>query len=423
MRNSCRDWTIAGLVFITSFALRVPFRSQWPHHWDSAQYALAVSHYDVTISQPQPPGYFVYVMLGRFANLLVRDPHASLVWVSVVAGAALAALGYRLANDMFGRTCGLATGAILASSPLCWFHSEVALTNILDGALVTALAWACWIALRRRGDWASISTMAALLALVAGNRQQTAVIMLPMWLYVLYRAEPSRLQKFFYATTLTGLLSLIWLVPMALMSGGFGRYLEALEAKRALGVSYTLWGGGITNAVESASLLALSCWAGLLLAGLLAGAEIVRRLLRKDLSARTYSDQLWLLGLWIVPAISFGVIIYTLMPGQVLSFFPALAVLTGLAIAKLRGGAALLIGAVVVNAGAFLFEPRLLLLPLSQPAIRAQDERLASACAAIRTRYAPADVVLCHRQEYFHWGMRQFQYCLPNTPMSCSDAT
>ena len=76
----------AVVLFAVALVLRVAFRSQMAYHWDSAQFALAITEYDIRLSQPHAPGYFLYVMLGRLVNCVVGDPHASLVWISVVFG-------------------------------------------------------------------------------------------------------------------------------------------------------------------------------------------------------------------------------------------------------------------------------------------------------------------------------------------------
>src|SRR6266478_4579663 len=111
-----RDWLMVALLCAASLALRVPFRSQFAYHWDSAQFALAIGEYNIRISQPQAPGFYLYVMSGRLMNLLVGEPHAALVWSSVIAGAWLVVVGYLLATSMFGRRCGLGTGLILLTS-------------------------------------------------------------------------------------------------------------------------------------------------------------------------------------------------------------------------------------------------------------------------------------------------------------------
>src|SRR5262249_48152325 len=147
------DIAVAVALFAVGLALRVPFRSQFAYHWDSAQFALAVGEYNIRISQPHVPGFYLYIWLGRLVNLLVGEPHAALVWVSVVAGAWLGAVGYLLGTSMFDRRTGLATGLILLTSPLCWFHSEIALTTIVDSALVVSFVFVCWQAIQQGATW------------------------------------------------------------------------------------------------------------------------------------------------------------------------------------------------------------------------------------------------------------------------------
>jgi len=64
-------------------------------------------------------------MLGRVVNWFVGDPHASLVWMSVVAGASLAAviylLGTALAAHFFGQSASV--GQILAWGCFLYFFS------------------------------------------------------------------------------------------------------------------------------------------------------------------------------------------------------------------------------------------------------------------------------------------------------------
>src|SRR2546426_6863576 len=95
-----RDWWVAVAFFAAALALRIPFRSQLAYHGDSAEFALAIREYNVALSQPHAPGYFLYVMLGRLVNLFVGDPNASLVWLSVAFGSALAAAVYLLGTAM-----------------------------------------------------------------------------------------------------------------------------------------------------------------------------------------------------------------------------------------------------------------------------------------------------------------------------------
>ena len=111
------DGCIAVVLFFVGLAMRIPFRSQFAYHWDSAQFTLAVGEFDLRLSQPHVPGYFLYVMLARLVNHWVGDPHASLVWISVVFGSLLPSALYLLATRMFGRWAGAAAAVMALTSP------------------------------------------------------------------------------------------------------------------------------------------------------------------------------------------------------------------------------------------------------------------------------------------------------------------
>jgi hypothetical protein len=170
-----RDGNIAVVLFLIALAMRIPFRSHFAYHWDSAQFALAVREFDIRLSQPHAPGYFLYVMLGRFVDHFVGDPHASLVWISVMFGSALPSLLYLLGTMMFGRRAGAAAAGMALTSPQIWFHSCVALTYIVDSFLVCAVVLVLWLAIQRGGTWWDAVAVGALLAVLGGVRQQSVL--------------------------------------------------------------------------------------------------------------------------------------------------------------------------------------------------------------------------------------------------------
>ncbi len=397
-------WGVAAIFFAASLALRVPFRSELAYHWDSAQFALAVENFEMGLGQPHAPGFFLYVMLGRVMNWFVGEPHASLVWLSVIAGAALPAIGYWLGAAMFGRGCGIATGAVLATSPLCWFHSEIALTTIVDGALVCATVLAGWVAIQHGGRWRDVVVLAALLAGVAGNRPQTAPVLLPVWFYFFSQFAPSRGRKLVAGVTLAVLLVSLWFIPMVRTTGGLRMYLELIAAKAQFDSPKTAWGGGLGAVTDSLQVVGASCWMGLLLATPAAVVGVMK--IWKTQAARV----VWW---WLLPMAAFGVFVYTTMPGYVLNYFPALALLAGAGIGRWSEKTWLrlsLISAVaILDVVAFAARPGW----MSAHQIREQDRALEQCLEVIRATYAPEEVVICHRGQFFFWSFRQFQYHLP----------
>src|SRR5260370_13658685 len=110
---------------------RFLFRSHYLYDIDSVNYALALDRFDPTVHQPHPPGYFLYVYLGRLARLVFHDANTALVFLSIVASCAAAAMIYTLAGCWFGRRAALFARLMFLFSPLCWCHGTVALTYIL----------------------------------------------------------------------------------------------------------------------------------------------------------------------------------------------------------------------------------------------------------------------------------------------------
>ena len=90
---------LASAVAISRFA----FRSRYLYDLDSVNFALGLGRFDPRTHQPHPPGYFLYVCLGRLLTCVVHDANLALVLLSVVAATASVILIYLLALDWFGR--------------------------------------------------------------------------------------------------------------------------------------------------------------------------------------------------------------------------------------------------------------------------------------------------------------------------------
>ncbi|MGO9243481.1 MAG: ArnT family glycosyltransferase [Verrucomicrobiia bacterium] len=429
-----RDWLAAAVLFAASLAIRVPFRSQFAYHWDSAQFALAIEHYDISVGLPHEPGFFLFVMFGRIVNLLVGDPHTSLVWMNLVAGAGLAALGYLLGAALFGRDCGWVTGGILATSPLCWFQSEVVFTTLLDAALVTATILVCWRAIRRGGTWPWVFAAGAILAVQAGVRQPTTPPLCPVWVYTFWKFPQPRWPKFAVGVLVAGLLCAAWFVPMVKMSGGLGMYLRLCPQLERKVAPLTGLRGGPENLINSAAMIVGSCWVGLLGAGVLAAAESLSWLAGKGrqwAAIANRNEELRFLAVWIVPMVVFGLAVYTVMPGYMLCYFPAIAILAAWAISRLVAridlafqrqrpyGLITVVAAIsLVNCAVFLLPPGEMTwlrgnLPLTATEVRDHDRQLGQWFQAIHGRFRPDEVVICHHNQSYFYGFLHFEYHLP----------
>ena len=212
---------LAGVVAISRFA----FRSRALYDLDSVNFALAIARFDPRVHQPHPPGYFLYICLGRLVDFLVHDPNLALVLVSILASVASVALVYQLALDWFSPRAATFSGVLFLFSPLEWFHGTVALTYSVEAAASALMGLLCWRI--QRGQARFILPTAIVLGVTAGIRPSSLLFLGPLFLFSLRRA---RLRNILLAALALGLTLCAWFVPMIRASGGLHAYFGALRS-------------------------------------------------------------------------------------------------------------------------------------------------------------------------------------------------
>lgn len=413
------DAALIAVLAVVTLVSRVPFRSQLLYHWDSVNFALGMERFDVRLHQPHPPGYLLYILLGRVTNLTFGDPNTSLVWISVLFSSLTVAAVYLLGRRSFGRVEGLVAALITLTGPAFWFYSEVALTYILEASFVTVLALTCLETLR--GNKRMVVISAIVLGISGGFRQTTLVLMLPMFLYSLWFV--SWRQKALGLSLLSGTV-IAWLTPTIVLSGGLNAY---LDASRSIGggvmSNFELLAGG-QAALAPFIRLGTYLFYGLTL-GLLPliwffarGVRDIRqqaRRLRRD-------ERVAIFGFWLIP----NLVLYAPLvraPGHTFSFITALAVLAAaglVAMSRILAGwlpmsagrlAALMVTALVfVNIGFFIAAPtylfnvrRIVTTTPSWSTIRGHDRDLEERVAQILQQFTPSTtVLLVSGPEYRH---------------------
>ena len=92
-------WLAGGLAALTLLS-RWPYRAGMLYNWDAVQFALALREFDVTKHQPHPPGYLLYVGLGRLLNIPLADPNLAYVGLAMLFSAATTVTVYWLARAL-----------------------------------------------------------------------------------------------------------------------------------------------------------------------------------------------------------------------------------------------------------------------------------------------------------------------------------
>ena len=313
-------WWAAGLAVLTLIT-RIPLRSTQLFAWDSANFALALQHYNVAWHQPQPPGYILYVAAARLLHVVVADANAAYVWLSVVASVGAIWCAVLVGGRLFGTPTGVFGGLILTTSSLFWGQGEVAYPYsflALFSSLIVLLA------LRNRSGGRDITLVsAALLAIAGGFRPELVPFLLPLWLWGAWRRPRWR---WLAGLGLLAVLVAAWYVPMVWLSGGWQAYQTASGGYFLYFLRATSGFGKLLLAVlENTRTLVGYTYNGLGLALLpllyIAGRFFAPPRLVSDTRAQV-------LGLWLAPPLAFYLLIHIGNPGYLLSLLPALCLLT-----------------------------------------------------------------------------------------------
>jgi hypothetical protein len=252
------EYVIAATYVLT----HLPSLSPTLEDIDSLNFALGLREFDPVLHQPHPPGYPVYIALGRLSYALVSRVPSSLdrlaaealalsMW-SVIAGAiaivgtgSLLRMSWRLSetrtrpdftNHEKSARVWVSTSAwaaaLLAASPLFWMSGLRPMSDVpgLAAALV-AVATGIWsLDDRRRLPWSALAA-----GLATGIRSQTVWLTLPLLALAMLahrRAGAWWLLSRPVAALAAG--ALVWAIPLIAASGGAATYLRALGTQAEL---------------------------------------------------------------------------------------------------------------------------------------------------------------------------------------------
>jgi hypothetical protein len=219
-----RSWE--PLLLASAVAIsRLAFRTRELYDLDSVNFALGVARFDPEVHQPHPPGYFLYVEIGRLLNFFTHDANLALVILSAAASCGTILLIYFLALEWFGLCAARFASVVFFFSPLGWFHGTVALTYGVEAFFSALVGFLCWRMVRGRPDLAV--AIGVVLGVSAGIRPSSLLFLGPLCLYSLREIAPR--------TRVAGALALAltlvaWLGPMIHMSHGFHAYWGALTS-------------------------------------------------------------------------------------------------------------------------------------------------------------------------------------------------
>jgi len=207
--------------------LLASLRPDYMEHWDEIQLALGLEHFDLASHHPHPPGYYLFIVLGRLVNLVVGNPEDALRWVSILA----CAVGIVLVGSAFPKRLSAAARLALLSALAGFFILSPVILPFGIVALPYAGEAVCWLGVllwisRRPRGWGLVGLL-AFIGISAGLRQTLAVWGLAVFLLLTVRRRDSlglrdavRAVSGFVASVL------VWFMPMLLETGGWETYVQ-----------------------------------------------------------------------------------------------------------------------------------------------------------------------------------------------------
>lgn len=222
-----------AIVFL---AAHLPFLPPTLEDIDSINFALGVRDFDVAKHQPHPPGYPLFIALGKVSTPLMRaagvpaaEPRGIAVW-SAISGAALVLLLFAFFRALDGDDRRAAWASVVAVlCPLFWFTALRPLSDT-TGLAVTVGAQALIVpTLTGRSTPRSLLGGAFLAGLAIGFRSQSFLLTLPLLGLALVMPRTGvRLQARVAALAAFVAGVLAWAVPLIVASGGPEAYAAAL---------------------------------------------------------------------------------------------------------------------------------------------------------------------------------------------------
>ena len=220
-----RRWLVFLFFAAVVIATRLPLAPRQLFTFDDVNLAYSIGHFDVRISQPQPPGYPLFVMEMRALWWLRFRRVESILLTLALAGSIVAlSLLVFAGNRIMGGRSGFYGALLLVLNPVFWHSGVVSALRIQLAIVSLAVAASCWRAWQGNRFW--VPRSAIVLGLAAGIRPEMGPLLFPLWAVSAWRARVKAADLRF-ALGAMAVAVLAWLAPAMWASHGPAGYMNA----------------------------------------------------------------------------------------------------------------------------------------------------------------------------------------------------
>jgi hypothetical protein len=209
------------LIFFIALASRLPLLEQFQSHWDGADYAIAVVSYSLENYTPTAPGYPLYIASAKLINIIVNDPHTSLLLLSALITSIGALAFIFVGKRIFNIKTGIIASLIYLTGSTFYYFSLTPYGYVYLPLLNILLAYSVYLSFIKKKDVGLF--LGIIVGLFFGVRPQEMIQVgfLALLGFIFLRNK----QKVIFIFTFV-VITCAWLIPLVIDSGGIKNYIN-----------------------------------------------------------------------------------------------------------------------------------------------------------------------------------------------------
>jgi hypothetical protein len=300
--------------------------SSYPPDVDPINFIVALHTYNISADAPHPPGYPLFVFLGRLSAMIVGTQYAyQLVNLALLIGAVFCL--YCLFRKLGYPKIGLSVAVLLMSHPLCWAATVIPESYISDALLSSAIV--SWIVLMKDRLKPLMIGIPLILFTFGLFRPVSCLLLFPLAVGSVMISAIDHKKRLGIITAITGLFSIISAYGVTVvLAGGIEAYRAATDRVMGSSLRSVSFFAGASFAAHVAMILKLIIWGLCLAAPALFLVSLFIILRNKSPLIQPHHKSALKIGLlWIIPPAIFYALVYYLKPTYQLIYLPCFMIL------------------------------------------------------------------------------------------------
>ncbi|HQI02980.1 MAG TPA: glycosyltransferase family 39 protein [bacterium] len=202
--------------------------SHYLFDWDAVQLAMGMDHFDISLHQPHPPGYFLYIYFAKFINIFLNNPNLAMIVENIILSIIGLIIFYKISKKIFkDEFLSILSSLIFITNPFIWFHSEFPNVYMIDFCFSLIYFYLSYLIIIENKNL--LWLFSTLLALGIGFRQSLIIFFLPIYIYTCFfnfNFSKKKILKLLFNILIFAFVLLLWLIPNCLVMGGLDKFIN-----------------------------------------------------------------------------------------------------------------------------------------------------------------------------------------------------